>query len=72
MKRDFSYKERFHSKKKKKAPEEYQFFCRLKIDKKTIILCRTEESYKNWMRNYPNATKRAEYCRSLAIESTKV
>lgn len=52
-KKSFNFKERFHS--KKKAPTD--FYCKLRVDKKTIIMVRTEASYKNWMKLYPNATK---------------
>lgn len=49
----FNYRERFH--KKKQEPQ--NFYCKLRVDKKTIIMVRTEESYEKWMRLYPKATK---------------
>lgn len=47
----------FNKKAKKRDPKLDENFCRLKIDKRTTIYCRTEDSYKQWMRKYPNATK---------------
>jgi hypothetical protein len=52
--KSFNYKERFHSKKKTKPKD---FYCKLRIDPKTIIMVRTKESYENWLIKYPNAVK---------------
>ena len=57
MKKDINFREMHRSRKNKKDPALDTCFCRLKIDNKTVIFCRTEESYNNWMRNYPTATK---------------
>jgi hypothetical protein len=50
-------KENLNKKLKKKDPKLEDNFCRLRIDKRTVIYCRTEESYNQWMRKYPDATK---------------
>ena len=41
----------------KRDPKLDECFCKLKIDCKTVIYCRTEESYLDWMAKYPTANK---------------
>ena len=41
-----------------KKPEFKQdYFVKLRIDKRTVILVRTQESLKNWLLKYPNAIR---------------
>jgi len=42
---------------KHKAPAIGHFICRLKIDKRTTVFVRSEESYKNWMDKFPKAER---------------
>lgn len=32
------------------------FYCRLKVDRRTVIMVRTKESLQKWLKTYPKAT----------------
>jgi hypothetical protein len=42
---------------KKSLKKIKDYFCKLKIDSKTVIFVRNRESYKSWMQKYPQAIK---------------
>lgn len=40
----------------KKTESKVEYLVKLRIDKRTIIMVRNEQSLKNWKAKYPNAT----------------
>lgn len=38
-------------------PQNEDFYCKLRIDKRTVMYIRTEESFNNWLKKFPKAEK---------------
>ena len=41
----------------KKLEIKQEYICKLRIDKRTIVMVRNAESLKNWKAKYPNAVE---------------
>ena len=42
---------------KPKAPNLGHFYCKLRLDKRTIVMVRSEASYNDWMTKFPKAER---------------